>query len=195
VRIGSNLESEEQFSSWRRQFVTAKIQQLDVEQNDVAVEVVGQDGIVSIKRTDSVIVTEPDAPLGILTLDGKDLGRPILERIPAVAEFIERRDSAMPIVVDPLGTHWTAASGYSFFDVRERIRIWSGIESMELTTPAPPKEGNYSPPSEGGHFAQQNVGVVSTVERVHTNSKHALAATPAHPFAEKKITFIMERLQ
>jgi len=33
--------------------------------------------------------------------------------------------------------------------------------SLNLTTPTPPKEGNYSPPSEGGHLAQQNGGVVT----------------------------------
>ena len=116
VRIGSHIESEEQFSAWQQQFITAKVRRLDVEQNDVAVEVTGQEGIVSIKRTDSEIMTEPDAPLGILTFNGKEVGRPILEKIPSVAKYIERRDAAVPIVVDPLGTHWEAASGYSFFE-------------------------------------------------------------------------------
>jgi hypothetical protein len=108
VRVGSHFESEEQFSSWQRRFITAKVHRLDIEQNNVTVEVTGQDGIVS--------VSFPQAPLGILTLNGKDLGRPILEKIPAVAKYIERRDAAVPIVVEPSGTHWMAASGYSFFE-------------------------------------------------------------------------------
>jgi hypothetical protein len=116
VRIGSHLESNEQFSLWRQQFIAAKVNRLDIEHNNVAIEVTGQDGIVSIKRTDSVIMTEPAAPMGIVTLNGNDLGRSILEKIPAAATFIQQRDAAQPIVVSPSGIPWEAESGYSFFE-------------------------------------------------------------------------------
>jgi len=116
IRIGSNLDSDEQFSSWQEQFLFAPVHHLEVKQNDIDIAVAGQDGIVSISRTDARITTEPAAPLGILTLDGKDLGRSILEKIPAVATFSKRRDEAKPIVVNPAGTHWQAATGYSFFE-------------------------------------------------------------------------------
>ena len=116
VRIGSHLESEEQFSAWREQFIAAKVNRLDIDCNNVAVEVTGQDGIVSIQRTDSVIMTEPAAPVGILTLNGNDLGRPILEKIPAVATFVRQRDAAKSIIIPPSGIHWEAESGYSFFE-------------------------------------------------------------------------------
>jgi len=118
VRIGSHLESEEQFSSWRKCFHTDKVHRLDIEQNNIAIEVTGQDGIVSVSFPEEPGTERSAVPgsLGILTLNGNDLGRPILEKLSAVAKFIERRDAAVPIVVDPSGTYWTATSGYSFFD-------------------------------------------------------------------------------
>jgi hypothetical protein len=116
VRIGSNLKSEDQFSAWREAFLSANVHQLEVKHNDIDIAVAGQDGIVSVTRTDTVVTTEPVAPTGILTQDGKDLGRPVLEKIPAVALFTKKRDEAEPIVVAPGGTHWKAATGYSFFE-------------------------------------------------------------------------------
>jgi len=116
VRIGSHLESDEQFSAWREQFLSAKVHHLDVKQNDIDIAVAGQDGVVAVKRTDSIVATEPAAPLGILTLDGNDWGRPILEKIPAMAQFVKKRNESKPIVVHPSGTQWEVASGYAFFD-------------------------------------------------------------------------------
>ncbi|MCL2005835.1 MAG: hypothetical protein FWG73_06685 [Planctomycetaceae bacterium] len=84
--------------------------------NDIAIAVAGRDGILSISLRDGIVQTEPAAPLGILTLDGKDLGRPILERLPAAANFVQRRDTAVPIAVKPEGASWDAELGYSFFD-------------------------------------------------------------------------------
>jgi len=116
LRIGSHLETNEQFANWKQQFMSATVNRLDVTQNDIDIEVAGQDGIVAIKLADSVRTTEPAAPLGILTLDGQDLGRPILERIPEVATFAKQRNEAVPIVVEPSGIYWEAESGSSFFD-------------------------------------------------------------------------------
>jgi hypothetical protein len=39
-----------------------------------------------------------------------------LERIPAVARFVQQRSESVPIVIDPSGTYWEAESGYSFFE-------------------------------------------------------------------------------
>jgi hypothetical protein len=111
VRVGSHLESEEQFLTWQQQFIAAKVNRCDIEQNDVAIEVAGQDGIVSVNRQ-----TTPAPPLGILSLNGQDLGRPILEKISYVARFVTQRNEAKPIIVKPSGTYWEAESGYSFFE-------------------------------------------------------------------------------
>ena len=116
VHIGSNIESDEQFHTWREQFMTAQVNRLDVKQNDIDIEVAGQDGIVSVTLIDSVVSTEPAAPMGILTLNGQDLGRPILEQLPMVARFVRQRDEAKPILINPAGTHWKAKIGYSFFE-------------------------------------------------------------------------------
>jgi hypothetical protein len=116
VRIGSQITSDEQFLTWRKQFMSAEVHRLDVQHNDMEIAVAGQEGTVSVKWVDSIVTTEPAAPLGILTLNGQDLGRPILERIPAVARFVQQRNEAVPIVVEPSGTYWEAESGYSFFE-------------------------------------------------------------------------------
>jgi hypothetical protein len=114
VRIGSRLETDEQFADWHQQFITATVHRLDVKKNNIAIEVAGQEGSVSIEWIDSLLTTEPAAPMGILTLDGNDLGRPILETIPEVAAFTERRNKAEPITIHPSATYWEAESGYSF---------------------------------------------------------------------------------
>jgi len=87
------------------------------------------------------------APLGILTLDGKDLGRPILERLPTVAKFVKQRDEAVPIVVEPSGTYWQANTGYAWqtaaitinHDVSWQLQItqsgeyhlWGRVQTMD----------------------------------------------------------------
>ena|GEM_PF-1159653 len=114
LRIGSQLETDEQFAAWQQQFITAKVHRLGIHQNDIDIEVTGQDGAVSIKRADAMITTKPAAPLGILTLNGNDLGRPILEKLPIVANFVQRREAATPMRVNPVGTYWEAVTGYAW---------------------------------------------------------------------------------
>jgi len=116
LRIGSQLETEEEFMAWQEQFLEARVNRLVVNQNDIDIEVAGQDGVVSVSLTDALgsVRTEPDAPLGILTLDGTELARPILERLSATAQFIKQRAAAAPVMIIPSGTHWEAATGYSW---------------------------------------------------------------------------------
>ena len=116
LRIGSNLENDEQFHAWREQFMSAQINRLEVQGNDIDIEVAGQDGIVSVTLKDNIVSTVPPAPTGILTLNSRDLGRPILERIPEIARFARQRDEAVPVVISPSGTPWEANAGYSVFD-------------------------------------------------------------------------------
>ena len=116
VRIGSHIESDEQFATWRQQFMSATVHRQDIKHNDIDIAVAGQDGIVSIKWADSVLTTEPAAPLGILTLNGQDLGRPILTRIPEVVRFIQRHHETVQVAVEPSGTYWEAEIGNSFFE-------------------------------------------------------------------------------
>jgi len=68
----------------------------------------------------------------------------------------------------------------------ERVQIIQSLANMLAnlpeTTPAPPRVGNHSPPLEGGHFAQQNVGVVShtheLLRRLHTLQAMAIPEPP-----------------
>ena len=114
IRIGSHIETDDQFTTWRQQFMSATVNRLIVNNNDIDIEVAGQDGIVAVQWVDSVVTTEPAAPLGILTFDGRDLGRPILERIPEVAQFAKQLNEVVPIIVEPSGTYWDVETGYSF---------------------------------------------------------------------------------
>ena len=116
VRIGSHLASEEQFSNWREQLFSANIHRFEVQHNDIDIAVSGQDGVVAVKWKDARVTTEPAAPMGIVTLDDKDLGRSVLEKIPAAAALAKKRNEAQPIVINPSGTFWQAAGGYSFFE-------------------------------------------------------------------------------
>ena len=118
VRIASRLETEDHFSDWRQQFIAAKVHRLEVKQNDIDIAVAGREGIVAVSLADVAdsVITEPAAPMGILTLNGKDLGRPILERIPKIARFARQSSEAELITIDPSGTYWEAESGYAFFE-------------------------------------------------------------------------------
>jgi hypothetical protein len=130
IRIGSGLKTHEQFLTWQEEFRSAKVHRLEVNQNDIDIAVEGQEGVVAVNLKQNCGSPHPQksfpalpvgegtfaAPLGILTLNGKDLGRPLLEKIPAVAAFVNKRNEATPIVVNPSGTYWKANTGYSFFE-------------------------------------------------------------------------------
>ncbi|MDR1964568.1 MAG: hypothetical protein LBQ50_12375 [Planctomycetaceae bacterium] len=121
VRIGSKLDSDEKFQNWCRTFAEAQVEKLEVQGDNIAIQVAGVDGLVSAIGTELTtpsfqVVTEPPEPNGILTLDGKDLGRPILEQIPAVAHIVSKKAEFKPVVIEPTGTFWEAESGFSFFN-------------------------------------------------------------------------------
>ena len=128
VRIGSQLDTEAKFDTWCREFKAAKVEKLDVQKDDISFHVAGTAGSVKIdgrklSEQGSAINVEPDGPSGILMLDGKDLGRPILEKIPFVAEvaqriaeFTQRKRDQQPLAVETSGAEWEAETGVSLFN-------------------------------------------------------------------------------
>ncbi len=121
VRVGSHLDSEAKFEAWSKEFSNAKVDKLDVQKDDVSLHVAGIGGPVKIdgknlSNSSAVIEVEPAGPTGILMLDGQDLGRPILEKIPFVGEFAKRIHDLKPIDVDSKGTEWEAENGFCLLD-------------------------------------------------------------------------------
>ncbi|MDR3232699.1 MAG: hypothetical protein LBT46_03365 [Planctomycetaceae bacterium] len=123
VRIGSKLDSDEKFNDWSQRFAAAKIEKLEVQGDHIAIQVAGADGTVSADGSNLAalsylshqIVTEPPEPNGILTFNGKDLGRTLIEQLPMLADILKRK-AEKPIPLEPAGTYWEAESGFSFFD-------------------------------------------------------------------------------
>ena len=116
VRIGSHLDTEAKFDAWYKDFTAAKVEKLEVQKDDISFHVAGVAGSVKIdgrglSDPKNVVKTEPDGPRGILVLDEKDLSRPILEKIPFVAEFAQRIGDMTPIVVAVNGAEWEAEDG------------------------------------------------------------------------------------
>ncbi|MDR1269698.1 MAG: hypothetical protein LBK82_09240 [Planctomycetaceae bacterium] len=119
VRIGSQLDTAEKFNTWRKNFAEAPVEKLDIQNNNIAIQVTGTDGSVSAIGTELAtplfhIVTEPPEPNGILTLDGNDLGRPILEQIPMITDFVKRKNELKSIPLESTGTYWEAENGFCF---------------------------------------------------------------------------------
>ncbi len=121
VRIGSHLDEDKKFDDWSRQFIAAKVDKLDVQGDSISLQISGTAGPVNLagkalsNQTISPTV-EPNGPKGILVLDGKDWGRPILERIPFVRDFSKRMADLKPIDLDSKGVTWEAESGFTLDD-------------------------------------------------------------------------------
>ncbi|MDR0521156.1 MAG: hypothetical protein LBH00_04805 [Planctomycetaceae bacterium] len=118
IRIGSGIDTGDaaKTEDWISKFIGAKVVRSQISGNSFDFAVEGRDGIVSVRHTDTETVIEPELPAGILMLNGKDLGRPVLEKIPAVKTFSEAFRCAKPVVIVPSGTYWEAASGIMLFD-------------------------------------------------------------------------------
>jgi hypothetical protein len=124
VRIGSRLDSEAAFEKWCNNFRQAKIEQCSVQHDNISLSVAGTEGRLKIEHLpkEAVVLIDPTGPSragnasGILLLDGEDLGRPILEKIPFLAEIARKTKELKPIIVKSSGAEWEAAKGFCLFD-------------------------------------------------------------------------------
>ena len=118
VRIGSQLDTADQFNKWCQSFADAKVEQLDVQGNNISIRVAGTDGDVSIAGTPLRnadhfnVQSNPSRPEGVLMLDGKDVGSPILEKISNIAALVRGQQALKPVAVEPAGTYWEAEDGF-----------------------------------------------------------------------------------
>jgi hypothetical protein len=118
VRIGSQLNTEPKFHAWCRAFAAAKVEQLDVQGDNIAIRVAGTDGEVSVAVVplqgvgNFDVKSNPPRPTGVLMLDGKDVGGPILAAIPNIAAHIKGLTELKPVAVKPDGVYWEAEDGF-----------------------------------------------------------------------------------
>ncbi|MDR3234579.1 MAG: hypothetical protein LBT46_13120 [Planctomycetaceae bacterium] len=114
VRIGSHLETDALFKQWCQTFSSAKTERLAVTGDDIDIQVTGADGLVAVGKE-----TLPPLPGGILNFNGQDLGCPLLEQIPFIADAARRKKEAVPISVTPSGTYWESESGCGYWEEGE----------------------------------------------------------------------------
>ncbi|MCL2744310.1 MAG: hypothetical protein FWE67_10700 [Planctomycetaceae bacterium] len=130
VRIGSQHETERQFTDFCVKFASAKIEELNVNGANVSIRVEGVDGSVAVKGTgldntgnqkgkvgSFTVSVEPEImENGILEVNGIEIGRPLLELIPKIAVYSAGTQVHEPVKIDAEGTYWEAEDGVSFSD-------------------------------------------------------------------------------
>ena len=119
VRIGSQLDTDAKFNAWCRAFAAAKVEQLDVKGDNISIRVAGTDGKISLASTplpgadNFNVQSDPPCPDGLLMLNDKDLGSPMLAKIPHIAELVARLRNLKSVAVEPTGIYWEAEDGFS----------------------------------------------------------------------------------
>ncbi|HNX35053.1 MAG TPA: hypothetical protein PKM57_10520 [Kiritimatiellia bacterium] len=114
LRIGSGIENGDAFSAFRKDFVAAAAE-ARILPDGLSLQVAGirQPLRITAKAPfDRDPVTSPAPPRTVLGLDGKDLGRQILEQSPVIRAYLKtRRPSARIIVAPGHPTVWEAEQG------------------------------------------------------------------------------------
>lgn len=120
VRIGSGLKTQEAFAQWRKRFNEARPTRVEADAKQVRLEVPGEDGPVAVCAAAPYglgggVALQPEPSRGVLEFDGRDLGRPSLERIEPIRAFRGKPNPLTPIRVEPdHGTYWEAEAGLIF---------------------------------------------------------------------------------
>ena len=120
VRIGSRLAGKDDFTRWRIDFEHARGTAAKTEEGHLRFEVAGRDGLVAVEATapyglGGAVVLDPPPYRGVLALDGRELGRPILEHLDFARPYRGQRNPFEPIPVAPhRGSYWEAESGVIF---------------------------------------------------------------------------------
>jgi hypothetical protein len=88
VRVGSGLTSADDFRGWRQRFERAADWHAEISPQRVWVAVPGETGPVAVETTAPFgrggVRLDPPPPTGILELDGREIGRPILQAVEPV---------------------------------------------------------------------------------------------------------------
>lgn len=112
VRVGSGLD-DPSFAAWRREFATARPTCRATAQG-IELAVPGLDGPVEVAAPAPYAVPArlvPEPYRGVLELNGQELGRPLLEALPAVAAYRAELAQLAPLDVPANGLLWEAEAG------------------------------------------------------------------------------------
>ena len=101
LRVGSGIESDEAFAAFRKAFNAAP-SEVAVTPDSLRIRVTGLAQPLSISAKepfDASPVTEPGPPRTVLALDGKDLGRALLETSPVIQTYLKSHSRGVPVTV------------------------------------------------------------------------------------------------
>lgn len=168
TRIGSRLETDEAYEKWCERFISENPKRLDIDKTGLELEIPGTDGPVKISARNlftakETLNYEPAPPNGILESNGKELGRPVLERISSLKKFADRLKNEPSISVAKTGfTEWDASIGIVYEEslIEKRNDTRSG-KALRVNGPA---YWNLDIPSKGPFFLW---GRVLTLDSEH----------------------------
>jgi len=116
IRIGSGLAGHDAFERWRKRFENAAPPVVEATDRLVRLEVPGEEGPVSMvaRAPFGLGGTElrPEPTRAVLELDGKEVGRPVLEAVEPILSLCRGRNPLSPIHVPAEGSvSWEAEAG------------------------------------------------------------------------------------
>ena len=113
VRIGSGLDSDEDFRQWRQQFMSASAE-VEASSQRILISIDGSDGRVVVGTEapySGVIALEPAPSRAVLELDGEDIGREILKGIEPIKSYMAKSDAPPVVISVDTDAYWEAESG------------------------------------------------------------------------------------
>jgi hypothetical protein len=120
VRVGSGLGDDDAFGTWCERFEKAEPVAVEAADDRVRLEVPGVDGPVGVEAaapfgSGGGVQLVPEPSRGPLELDGREIGRPLLESIEPVASYRQRAEQLQPVDVPADGgIYWEAEDGLVF---------------------------------------------------------------------------------
>jgi len=117
IRIGSGLAGRDAFDRWRKRFEESAPSAVESSERLVRLEVPGEEGPVSIVARAPFGLgggteLQPEPTRAVLELDGKEIGRPILESVEPIRSCCRGRNPLEPIRVPAGGdVSWEAEAG------------------------------------------------------------------------------------
>ena len=114
LRVGSDIETDTAFAAFRKAFNVAPAG-IAVTPDSLRIQVTGLTQTLSISAKapfDSDPITTPAPPHTVLGLDGKDIGRTILEASPVIQAYLKTCKQTVPVIVAANHpTVWEAEQG------------------------------------------------------------------------------------
>lgn len=117
IRVGSGLVDENAFQAWRKRFEQSVLSSVEAAESLLRIQVPGEEGSVSIVARAPFgqgggIKLEPEPTRAVLEVDGKEIGRPILESVEPVHSCSRGRNFVEPIDVPAQSSvSWEAEDG------------------------------------------------------------------------------------